>query len=504
MKKWYIAAWILFMQLSSDAQKITFSEYSKKETRDIYFEILGKFDSSFIVYKNIRQKHMLTRYDNNMNIVEDIPLNFVPERTFNIDFITYRDFYYLIYQYQKNNIVYCKAMKMDLKGKQMDEPVQLDTTKISVLADNKIYSTTFSEDKQKILVYKRQLRDQNFTLVTKMYNASLELLDSTRQNTRFNDEKEIYSDIAVSNNGNYLFAKETKRWARKDTASELEIYLHKTGQSEPYRSYKLSLGKKLIEEIVIKTDNLNSNYVINAFYYGQRKGSIEGLFTSFIDMNGERSVKAKFNVFTDSLRYAINSDDQAKYAFDNLIIRNTIMKKTGGFIIAAEDFYTESLFNNAWNRQYYYNALPYVNSYDYYLYNPYYYGYRPYISGRQESTRYYYNDMVVLSIDSALDLEWNRVIHKKQYDVENDNFLSFFNLNAGGEVHFLFLENDKQKQVISDHAVSPGGEVKRYKTVKSTDVAYGFMPRFAKQTGARQIIIPCVYLGYILFAKIDF
>lgn len=504
MKRLAIVILILIMQLNGKAQKITFSEYSKKETRDIFFEILGKFDSNYIVYKNIRQKHLLTKYDKDMNIVGNIPLDFVPDRTFNIDFITYRNYYYLIYQYQKNNIVYCKAMKMDLEGKQLEEPLQLDTTRISVLADNKIYTTTFSEDKQKILVYKRQLKDQILTLVTKLYNNNLQLLDSVRQNLKFNDDKEVFSDLAVDNNGFFLFAKETKRSARRDTSSVLEILLHKPGMEEAFRNYKLSLGKKLIEEIVIKVDNLNKNYIINSFYYGQKKGSIEGLFTSFIDMNGEKPVRAQFNVFSDSLRYAINSDDQARFVFDNLIIRNTIVKRNGGFVVAAEDFYTESLFNNAWNRQYYTSALPYVSSYDYYLSNPYYYGYRPYVSGREETTRYYYNDVVVLSVDSSLNLEWNRVVHKKQYDVENDNFLSFFNLNSGGEIHFLFLDSDRQKQVISDQAVSPSGELKRYHTVKSNEVGYGFMPRFAKQTGARQMIIPCVYLGCIMFAKIDF
>jgi hypothetical protein len=172
--------------------------------------------------------------------------------------------------------------------------------------------------------------------------------------------------------------------------------------------------------------------------------------------------------------------------------------------VSAEDFYTESLFNNSWNRSYYNSQLPYVSSTDYYLSNPYYYSYRPYGSAVEQTNRYYYNDVVVLSIDSSLKLEWNSVIHKKQYDVDNDNFLSFGNLNSGGEIHFLFIDRDRQKQILSDQSIVPNGEVKRYRTVKSNEVGYGFMPRLAKQTGSKQMIMPCVYLGYIAFAKIDF
>ena len=35
----------------------------------------------------------------------------------NVDFFPYSDFTYMIYQYQKKNVVYCEAVKMDGKGK---------------------------------------------------------------------------------------------------------------------------------------------------------------------------------------------------------------------------------------------------------------------------------------------------------------------------------------------------------------------------------------------------
>ena len=35
----------------------------QKEGRDTYFEILGKFDTSVLVYKMVSRKHYITRYD---------------------------------------------------------------------------------------------------------------------------------------------------------------------------------------------------------------------------------------------------------------------------------------------------------------------------------------------------------------------------------------------------------------------------------------------------------
>ena len=128
------------------------------------------------------------------------------------------------------------------------------------------------------------------------------------------------------------------------------------------------------------------------------------------------------------------------------------------------------------------------------LNNPYYYyGYRPWnSSARDVNTRYYYNDIVIMSVDSTLKLE-GTMIHKTQYDVDSENFLSFNDERRRGTI--LFLDKDNQKQIISNHALQPGGQIKRYPTIRSNELGYGFMPRLAKQVGARQVIIPYVYLG---------
>ncbi len=488
----------------SFAQQMTFSEYNKKDNVNILFEILGKFEGNFLVYKNISRQHIITKYDSEMRISETIKLDFLPERVFNVDFITYPTYFFMIYQYQKNNIVYCNGLKIGADGKKLTEPITLDTTKIGFFADNKIYSTVFSEDKQKILIYKRHLKYDNLVIATRLFNADFNLIDSSRQLIRFDERKEVYSDLFVDNNGTFLFAKETKKRAT-DNSSILDVILRPQG-IDSFSGYSISLQKKYIEEVSIKIDNLNKKYIVNSFYYGSRRGSIEGLFTAFIDMNGVKPVKTAFNLFADSLRAKINSTESYKFVFDNLSIRNVVVKRNGGFVIAAEDFYTETLSsNNAWNRNYYYNNIPYSSASDYYLYDPYYYGYRPWSSfNRDQTTRHYYDDVVVASVDSSLKLEWNSIIHKKQYDVDNDNFLSYSIMNAGGEIHFFFIDKDKQKQIISNHSVFPTGEVKRYATLKSNENSYAFMPRLAKQVGARQMIVPYIYLSRIGFAKIDF
>ena len=48
------------------------------------------------------------------------------------------------------------------------------------------------------------------------------------------------------------------------------------------------------------------------------------------------------------------------------------------------------------------------------------------------------------------------------------------------------------------------GQVDRSPTFKNLDKGYDFMPRHAKQIGARQAVVPCQYRGFTCFAKIEF
>jgi hypothetical protein len=53
-------------------------------------------------------------------------------------------------------------------------------------------------------------------------------------------------------------------------------------------------------------------------------------------------------------------------------------------------------------------------------------------------------------------------------------------------------------------SVKAAGQMKRDPTLKSLDRNYEFMPRYGKQVGAKQVVLPCMYKNYICVAKIDF
>jgi hypothetical protein len=287
--------------------------------------------------------------------------------------------------------------------------------------------------------------------------------------------------------------------------NELEL-VTKSPLQDTFEYRKIDLSKKYIDEIKLKVDNVNKHYIINSLYYTERRGNIDGLFTCIADYNSPHPLVSQFTQFSDAMKREAKKDGPLRLAFNDFFIRQVIVKKDGGFLLMAEDYSTQSRnSNNMWNRYDYLNS-PYMVSNDYYLYNSSYYPYyRPYNSfNNYNSTRYFYANVVVMSVDKNGQMEWHNVIVKDQFDDENDNFMSYNTMIAGGEIQFFFNDPGKKYEIISWQSISPSGEIKRNPPLKSMQKTYQFMPRFSKQVGARQLLIPCMYRGYICFAKADF
>jgi hypothetical protein len=191
-----------------------------------------------------------------------------------------------------------------------------------------------------------------------------------------------------------------------------------------------------------------------------------------------------------------------KMAFNDYFVKNVIIKRSGGFLINTESFYTTSRANN-WNRWNYLYGYP-VSSFDYYsVYSPYSsVWWRDRYSGQQ--MRFHSENVVVLSFDNTGKLEWSGVINKDQFDDESDDRISFLMANTGSQIHYLFNVDEKRALLLNDYALSPDGKFTHNPTLKNLDRGYEFLPKFGKQVSANQLIIPCYYRNNICFAKIEF
>lgn len=494
---------IIMTAFSASSQRIVYSEPERDDTRRLDFEIVGKISGNFLIYKNIRNRNWISILDNDMKQIGKVDQDYLPDNdnVINIDFFPYNDFFYMIYQYRKRNIIHCIAAKVDGNGNKIGELIQLDTTQVGFGADSKIYSVLSSEDKSKIIVFKINSKNRKlYAVSTLLYDDNLSLLKKSRLYMPMEDRDDYLSEFQLDNEGDLIFSKFTR--VNNENIADANFVI-KHAQSDSFMFKPLGIDKTYLDEIRIKPDNSNKRYFITSFFYNQRRGNVDGFYFYVWDKQTGKTFIEDTVRFSEELRREARGNSSTRGAFNDYFIRNIITRKDGGFIIGSEAYYTTSR-GSSWNRWNYMYGSPYMRSYDYYYYSPYYNSYWWNRWGDNQSVRYQADNIAVLSFDANGKKEWSVVIAKDQFDDQSDDMISYQIMNTGGEIHFLFNQLEKRLRLLNDFSLEPDGKIHRNPTLKNLDKGYDFMPKYAKQVSSRQMIVPCLNRNYICFAKIEY
>jgi hypothetical protein len=497
---------IMSLPLVSSAQRIFYSESERDDSRRTNFEIIGKVGANILVFKNNRSDNAISVYDNEMKLIERVKLDYMDDRWINVDFVPYAEHVWMIYQFQRRGIVYCMGVKLNQEAKRLTDPIELDTTRIGWAASNKIYTTVFSDDKQKIMVFKINSRNpNNFIFTTLLFNSDLQLQQKHRMQLAMEERNDYFTDFLVDNEGDMVFGKFVRKGG-SDNISEVRL-IRKKADEERFMITDLKTGEKMLDEVKIKIDNTNRRYLFTALYYKQRRGNVEGLYTLIFDKSSDNIMRESMLTFSDDLRRSAKGPDaNLRLAFNDYFIKNMIIKRDGGYIMVAESMYTTSR-GGAFNRWDYLSwNNPWASPMNYNYYSPYYNSWgSPWNRwGNNQATRYHAENIMILSFDKDGNMDWNNVIPKSQFDDESEGLVSHQVMNTGGELHFLFNLYERRTLLLNDQSIAPDGQITRRPTLKGLDTKIEFMPRYGKQISARSIIIPCQRSNYLTFAKVDF
>jgi len=485
------------------AQRIVYSDPERDDSRRMNFEIIGKVSGNFLVYKNVRNKNYIAVYNNEMEQTSKEELDYIPDdRLINVDFFPYQDFSYMIFQYQKKNVVYCNAVKLDGQGKKASEIITLDTSHIGFNASNKIYSSLTSDDKSHLMVFKINSRNRTkYIISTILLDRNLYSLKRSRFTMPIEEHDDFLDEFHLDNDGDLVFAKMHRN--NNETIQNTTVFW-KPALSDSMLTIEIPQNELLLDEIHIKVDNPNKRFLLASFYYKQKKGNVEGLYFYVWDVQTRSAVMQNSVTLSDELRKEAKGDANLKMAFNDYFIKNFIVKKDGGFIINAESYYTTSRVGsfNRWNYLY---GMPYGSS-DYYstystMSSTWWWRNR---YDNSQAVRHHADNVTVLSFDKTGTLMWSNVIHKEQFDDEGDDRISFQLANTGSQIHYIFNLDEKRTLLLNDFLLSPGGQITHNPTLKNLDKGYEFLPKYGKQVSSYQIVIPCYFRNYICFAKIEF
>jgi hypothetical protein len=506
---------LIFLALSQNilAQRIFYSLPDRDDSRQMKFEILGKYNGKYLIYKNNRNRHSVIIYNPDMQVKEKIDLDFVPERLINMDVFSNQESSVLIYQYQRKNVVYCMGVRIDGNGKKIGEPLQLDTTELPTFSDNKIYSVITSDDKQKLMVFKMRNRSRDeFEFQTLLLSNNLIPIRRAQFKYNLENNRDAIADFYLDNDGNFLFT-HVSRQAQREYITNAKLCLWQT-YADSLKIYPVNLKELSLDELRIKVDNTNGRYILSSFYSKSKRGNIDGLYTTVISKDFQQPDLERTYEFSDELRNAAKGESSTRMAFNDYYLKNYIINKDGGILITAESAYTNNRGGNfnRWDNPWLWGSPMGFNNF---------YGWSPFnnwgwggmngpwgwnnfggMGGQQ--VRYYTDNVLVLAIDKQGKIDWTNVLTKSQFDETTDNLLSYQLMNSGSELLFLYNEWSRRQPMLSAYSIDPSGKLNKEPPLRSLDKGYEFMIRLGKQVSAREMIVPAVYRNSLSFTRIEF
>lgn len=500
---------------SLNAQHIYYSEPDRDDIRNLRFEILGKYNNQYLIYKNVRSKHYITVYDAEMKQKDKIDLDFIPDRVISVDFFSNPENTIMFYQFQKKNIVHLMGVKIDANGRPMGEPSEIDTTKIGGLSDNKVYSVITSDDKKKIMAFKMKIRVRDdFQIQTLLMSNTLIPIRKASFNYKLENNKESIADFYLDNDGNFLFSKVT-RPGQREYISEARLSVLQT-YADTVKNFPLTLKNVFLDELRIKVDNVNGRYILSSLYSNAKRGNVEGLFVSIINKDLIGPDIEKTIEFNDEFRAKAKGDNSSRLAFNDYYLKHFIVKKDGGVIITGENSYTNTRGSNfnRWDNPWMWSS-PWNNYWGWNPWNNWGYGGgfgswgwgSPWGMngwGPNQQVRFFADNIMIISLDKDANMQWNNIVNKSQFDDNTDNMLSYQIMNSGAEILFLYNEWERRTPMLNAQSLAPDGAVKKQPPLKSLDKGYEFMIRMGRQVGAREMVVPAVYRNAFSFARIEF
>jgi hypothetical protein len=235
------------------------------------------------------------------------------------------------------------GVKLDPNAKRLTDPIELDTTRIGWAASNKLYSTIYSDDKQKIMVFKINNRNpKNFLFTTLLFNADMQLQHRHHMSMTMEERNDYFTDFLVDNEGDLVFGKFVRKNG-SDYISNLELITKKSGEEKFTVRDLNSKDDRVLDEVKVKIDNTNRRYLFSALYYKQKRGNVEGLYTVIWDKGADSVLRETMMAFNEDLRkQAKGPDANLRIAFNDYFISDIIIKRDGGYILTAESMYTTS------------------------------------------------------------------------------------------------------------------------------------------------------------------
>ena len=474
MKK-LITVLLCCFQIGLFSQTITVSEDLPLRS-DIAYEIIGDIKGQLLLFRDKSTTFEVQAFDQNMQSSweKEIELDKRLPRVLGI--VEGKNDFTLFYRFRKKSHTILKAHKYNAAANMIDSLTIKDFGYLFYTPNFRIVE---SEDRSKVLIYYIEKHKIINALVFDM--ASMEVLWERAIEPEELNYWEDYFQILLDNDGNFRLVIEKDNYSGRREKHRYQVYEFYTGEAQ-MREYQVHLEGNLTFDVFFTYDNMNQ-YLVGAGLYSERNnGKASGYFFVKIDPTAPEDRLLNFVPFDDAFVSNLEGREiDGNRGITEIAVRDVILRHDGGAMIVAERI-----------RQYERRT---GTTYSRVYYDP---------TGRS-MVDYYFDELVIFSVQPDGQPEWTNILHKKQYSQDDDGmYSSYFLFKTTTTLRFLFNDEIKPENTVSEYIMNGYGEYERNSLLSTENLQLRLRFRDAMQIAANELVIPSERRNKLRLIKLEY
>lgn len=450
------------------AQTIAISSEIPMESNRNY-DILGYFNKNIMLLEEDGRNVILHSFDNNLKKVNTSSITTDSRKARLFGYVPQDSLLTLYYKYSENGEYIVSVVnynpQLNVESKSILKSYSKNQTRvfpINVSDDHAFHLVTLEEGPSHIDRYIMYHAPSNTIL--------WEEVDPLADDRVFAEDRR---GRIITNKGAFisLYAKGRSRLKNNYNIS----YIGADG----FRQAELQLDNIPITDIHLSYDNQSNSIIVTCIYLNDNLSEQEGIMIIKLDQQLNYIGDIKKIPFTrQTINDYFGQNQRNKNGISDMYINGIQERQDGGILLFCEQKKEISRVNNTARSAF----VPTSTSIDYYM-----------------------DDIVLTSLNADGNLEWQKLLQKKQYSYDDNAVYSSYFIHANpSKIHLLYNDEIKNENTISEYTISPLGKIERRVLFNTFGSDLHLQIRNSVQIDANSSILPSIRKSSLRLVKIEY
>ncbi len=472
MKK-FITILFLFLSWYGVSQTITISDGINVRVDDEY-DFIGKLKNQYLVFHNKGAEFEIKAFDKDLKSSWDKEIELEKRRTSVLGIIANKDNFSVIYT--------CRIKrKLHIMLSRFSPAANLMDTTVIKKYDNQVLTPSFqvirSEDKKTVLIYEIEEQKKMKAIAFNLENQKVLWERTVEPEDMLYYEK--YEQVLITNHGDlYMILKKDNKKAKKD---KHHFQIHQVTSDNAYSFFEVHMKGNLTYDVLFSYDNKNDLLMAGGLYSEKNRGRANGYYFLSIPPDDHENHQIVFEPFDEKiLTNIMGKKADVKKGIADVDVQEVVHRHDGGVLLIIER-----------NRQLERGGTgggPAVG-----------------FTGGRSFTDYYFDEVLVVSLHPDGKLHWKNVLHKKQFSQDDEAmFSSYFLLKTPSSLRFIYNDEVKVENTVSEYVVTGNGDVKRNSVLNTDNKKIQLRFAHGLQVASNELVVPSIIRSKMKLIRVNY